>query len=90
MQKIRFINGPYLIQVNVCGMSVLHCVMSGSKVVSGQNAWASGVPRCFKRGGRKGAGGGGGGGADQTEGRNGGVALTNQLGMQKFILQLIY
>ena len=29
--------------------------------------------------------GGGGGGANQTEGRHGGVALTNQLGMQKFI-----
>ena len=30
-----------------------------------------------------------GGGANQTEGRHGGVALTNQLGMQKFILQFI-
>ena len=36
-----------------------------------------------------GGGGGGGGGANQTEGRHGGVALTNQLGMQKFILQFI-
>ena len=34
-------------------------------------------------------GGGGGGGAIQTEGRRGGVALTNQLSMQKFILQFI-
>ena len=33
--------------------------------------------------------GGGGGGANQTEGRHGGVALTNQLGMQKFMLQFI-
>ena len=32
-------------------------------------------------------GGGGGGGANQTEGRHGGVALTNQLGMH--ILQFI-
>ena len=38
----------------------------------------SGVPRCFQRGG-----------ANQTEGRHGGVALTNQLGMQKFMLQFI-
>ena len=38
----------------------------------------SGVPRCFQRGG-----------ANQTEGRHGGGALTNQLGMQKFILQFI-
>ena len=32
----------------------------------------------------------GGGGANQTEGCHGGVALTNKLGMQKFISQIIW